>query len=314
LVAVSLSGAFGDSDMQILERATTVAALLLTKHEAVAETENRYRADILRDLLNRHGGSPAGIVERAASLGWDFARPCALVVSQPDTDPALELGSPARHAMHAKWLRIWSSMARTHDSGAAVVGLGSEIVAVIGARSTLPETIRWVEHLIGEVRAEDSTFSFSCGMSSVVREPSELPTAYLQASRAVLLARQIQGSMGFAQYDDLGVYRLLSLIPDTAALQQFARDTLGKVLEHGDHEQLWQTLQVLLETNLSVAETARRLDRPYNAIRHRLSLLEKELGGFTKDPHARLGVMIAHQIALMQGDLSRVPSSTREEL
>jgi purine catabolism regulator len=315
LVAVSPAGAFGESDIQILERASTVAALLLTKHEAVAETENRYRADILRDLLNGHGGAPAGIVERAASLGWDFARPCVLVVSQPDTDPELELGSPASHVMQAKWLRTWSSLAHTHDSGAAVVGLGREIVAVIGARDSFPETIRWVEHMIGEVRAEDTALSFSCGMSSVMREPSGLPNAYLQASRSVLLARQIQGNRGFAQYDDLGVYRLLSLIPDTGRLQQFARDTLGEVLEHGgDHEQLWQTLHVLLETNLNLAETARRLNCPYNAVRYRLSQLERGLGAFSRDPHVRLGVLIAHQIALMQGDPSPAASSAREDL
>ena len=59
----------------MLERAATVAALAITKEQAVAAVEGKYRAEFLRDALAGRAGEPADAVSHAASLGWDLAAP-----------------------------------------------------------------------------------------------------------------------------------------------------------------------------------------------------------------------------------------------
>ena len=98
-------------------------------------------------------------------------------------------------------------------------------------------------------------------------------------------------------FDDLGLHRLIALVPDEAELHAFADDVLGVLA--GDSEEavdLRTTLQVLLDTNLNVAEAARLQFFHYNTMRYRVGKLERLLGPFTSDPHLRLDVAVALRI------------------
>lgn len=127
--------------------------------------------------------------------------------------------------------------------------------------------------------------------------------AYDQAVRSVRVGRQLHGSGALAHFDKLGVYGLLSLVPDTAELHAFVRESLGELATGEDPEtvDLRRTLHVLLETNLNVAETARRLHFHYNTLRYRIGKLERILGPFTQDAHLRLTLDLALHVVRMRG-------------
>jgi PucR family transcriptional regulator, purine catabolism regulatory protein len=132
---------------------------------------------------------------------------------------------------------------------------------------------------------------------------SELAEAHRQAQRALGVGQEIHGGSAVTHFDQLGVFRLLSLIPDSTELRSYVDEVLGPLADatDADSADLRETLRVLLETNLNVAESARRLHFHYNTMRYRIGKLERMLGPFTTDPTLRLNLLLALHAARMRG-------------
>jgi purine catabolism regulator len=91
-------------------------------------------------------------------------------------------------------------------------------------------------------------------------------------------------------------------VPDPAELRAFAAETLhGLAGDDAEAANLRHTLQTLLDTNLNVAETARRLHFHYNTLRYRIGKLERLLGPFTEDAALRLDLAVALRVIAMRG-------------
>ncbi|WP_083949515.1 PucR family transcriptional regulator [Herbidospora yilanensis] len=287
IVAFSQAGTLRESDIRILERAATVAALVITKQEAVNAVESKYRADFLRDVLTGRGGGR--IAERAKAFGWDLERPVSVMVAELDPE------SDERTAQD-RLLAVWQTAVRRHDPRGAVAGFSHEVVVIVGAGV---DTAR----LAAAAQSAFAECTFSTGMSRIASGAEGLADAYAQALKAARVGRQLHGNGAVAHFDQLGVYRLLSLVNDTAELHAFVRETLGALAGDDDAENadLRRTLHVLLETNLNVAETARRLHFHYNTLRYRIGKLERLLGNFTEDAHLRLNLTLALHVLNMRG-------------
>ncbi len=142
---------------------------------------------------------------------------------------------------------------------------------------------------------------FSVGTSRLVTSFDQLPMAYQQARRATEVGRRFSGGSSTSHFDDLGIHRLIGLIPDHQELTVFAQDILGELAEETPHaHELRTTLQVLLDNNLNVAEASRELVMHYNTMRYRITKLEKMIGPFTADANLRLNVAVALQVRKIQ--------------
>ncbi|MFC4063217.1 PucR family transcriptional regulator [Planomonospora corallina] len=292
IAACGPAGPVPDSDVGILERAATVAALVITRQEAVNAVESKYRSDFLRDVLTGKAGGSERITSRAKAFGWDLRRPVTVLVAEldPESDERI-----AQDRLAASW----TAALRRHDPRGAVAGFSHEVVAVVGAAV---DTARLTRDAAAAF-SEGTPATFSTGVSRTAPGAEALPEAYSQALKAARVGRQLHGPGAVAHFDQLGVYRLLSLVSDTAELHAFVRETLGPLASDDDPENadLRRTLQVLLETNLNVAETARRLHFHYNTLRYRIGKLERMLGCFTEDAHLRLNLTLALHVLRMRG-------------
>ncbi|SDH43230.1 PucR family transcriptional regulator [Nonomuraea jiangxiensis] len=292
IVAHSPTGEIRDSDVGILERAATVAALVVTRQEAVNAVESKYRADFLRDVLTGRAGATERVTARARAFGWDLARPVTVLVAELDPE------GDERSAQD-RLVACWTAAMRRHDPRGAVAGFSHEVVAVVDASLDAARVAKDAASAFAEVPPA----TFSTGTSRPSPGAETLPEAYSQALKAARVGRQLHGPGAVAHFDQLGVYRLLSLVNDTEELHAFVRETLGPLASDDDAENadLRRTLQVLLETNLNVAETARRLHFHYNTLRYRIGKLERLLGNFTDDPHLRLNLTLALHVLRMRG-------------
>jgi purine catabolism regulator len=208
-----------------------------------------------------------------------------------------------------RFAAAWAAVVRPRDPHAPVVGFHREVVAVLAVPAH-GDVDRHVRDLVREVSGDGGggRRSFGTGVSRVAASPAHIPSAYEQARTAVRVGRRMHGSGAVAHFDGLGVFRLLSLVEDQAELRAFAEETLGELArpegpgaDSGEAADLRRTLEVLLETNLNVAETARLLHFHYNTLRYRIAKLERMLGPFTHDPHLRLSLQVALQVLQMRG-------------
>jgi purine catabolism regulator len=302
IVAISTARPLGDVDLQALERAATVCALAIIKQQAVTAVESKYQADFLRDVLLGRAGGPERTVPHARTLGWDLDRRLVVIVVEPDalvdaTDPTSDT---QQRVQLERLAAAWGSAVRRRDAAAAVVGFTTEVVAVLSVAEPL-DAERLARELATSV-AFESRVSFSVGVSRVVDGAGRLPTAYEESRRALAVGRQVQGSGAVASFDRLGVHRLLSLVPDAAELRSFERETLRELADDtADAADLRHTLQVLLDTNLNVAQAARALHFHYNTLRYRIAKLERILGPFSTDPLLRLDLSLALRVVQMRG-------------
>ncbi|HWO51732.1 MAG TPA: helix-turn-helix domain-containing protein [Ornithinibacter sp.] len=296
------------ADVHLLERAATVAALAITKEQAVAAVESKYRAEFLRDALAGRAGEPADAVSHAASLGWDIARPMVVVVADTDENDEETTRSPDEvRSLQERFVRAWVQAVRARDTSVPVAGFSQEVVALVpvGPDSDADAVMRTVGEIAKVVRGDGGggRRSFSTGVSRPITSVADLPAAYDEALKAVHVGRQMHGESALTHFDGLGIYRLLALIPDGADLRRFVDESLGE-LAHDDSQEnadLRRTLSVLIDTNLNVAETARQLFFHYNTLRYRIAKLERMLGPFTSDPQLRLTLALALRIHQMRG-------------
>ena len=296
------------TDVHMLERAATVAALAITKDQAVAAVEGKYRAEFLRDALAGRAGGPADAVSHAASLGWDLSRPVVVVVAETDENDEETTRAPEEvRSLQERFVRAWVQAVRARDTTVPVAGFSQEVVALLPADpTTAPDAVmRTVADIAKVVRGDGGggRRSFSTGVSRPIASVADLPAAYDEALKAVHVGRQMHGESALTHFDGLGIYRLLALIPDGADLRRFVEESLGDLAtdDSPENADLRRTLSVLIDTNLNVAETARQLFFHYNTLRYRIAKLERMLGPFTSDAQLRLTLALALRIHQMRG-------------
>lgn len=269
-----------------------IMALAASREIAVASVDRQFRAELLEQLL-RNRLDRREVDRRCQALGWATEYPAAVVSLSPtalDATPHLER---MRDALG------WSLRARGLHAPHAIIN--GNIVAIVGSGGSPaanPETT--AAEAASEVVSRSG--AWSAGISGEIDGPPALLRGWDQARTASRVTRIVRGVGVAGRFADLGIFRLLSEV-DPGMLQGFAKEALGELYEpSGDRAALRRTLEVLLDTNLNVAETARRLHYHYNTIRYRTAQLEELLGSFLVNPTRRLELHVALLVGKMTAE------------
>jgi PucR family transcriptional regulator, purine catabolism regulatory protein len=291
------------TDLVALENAATVAALELTKRREVQAVEDKYRSDLMHDLLRRVEDRD-DVLRRATGFGWDLDRRVVVLVVRLDQpgDPVV----PDEVTRRAPLVGVIRPAVVARDPAAAVARFSHEVVIVTAAfegPDGRGEARTFARRLMDQA-SRTAGGTLSAGLSRPVRDVTDVAAAYDQASRALAIGRRIHGAGAIAHFDDLGAYRVLSLVEDQAELRAFAVEVLGDLAaDTATAADLRGTLQALLEAGGNVAEAARNLHFHYNTLRYRIEKLEAMVGPFTTDARVRLDVQLALLVLTLR-DLS----------
>ena len=157
---------------------------------------------------------------------------------------------------------------------------------------------RFVKRL--EIRMPDHRICV--GIGSPMKDIQNLHLAYRRAGAAVRMAAESEQKMIW--FDDMGLYRMLCLIPDPLLRKEMGEKLLMPLLiydrEHGTN--YIETLEIYLETGGSIKAVAKRTFTHRNTAVYRLGNIRKLLGNELDSPADRLRYQIACMLLHAPGE------------
>ncbi|CUR60892.1 conserved hypothetical protein [metagenome] len=133
LVYVRADDPVTDADVHALERAAAVAALLITREQAVTAVEGKYQGDFLRDVFLGRAGDGGYVAEHAAGFGWALERPVVVVSAEidPPADDEETVSSAQSRMWQARFSAAWSQVSHDLDPAIPTADFSSEVVTLL---------------------------------------------------------------------------------------------------------------------------------------------------------------------------------------
>ncbi len=281
-------------DITLAEEAAVVIALEFQKLIAMDEIERRYLNDFVRDLLEGRIESEASAVHRGVIYKWDVTKPQVLFAIRLVTSTGYGVSHPSIESKIRYLKRIEKVIQgvmvthSTHSRGSYLVAHFGDVNVMLlvpsssSSMATKQEAVKLAKVLLPQLQRvlDDQTLTVKIGISRVCYDLFGLPTAFREALEAIQMNVELDSSDLIAHYDDLGVSRLLMRIADTAEMERFRDEYLGKLIEYdlAHSTELLKTLRTVIETDGHLKEAAQELFIHYNTLRYRLKKI-KEIAG-----------------------------------
>jgi DNA-binding PucR family transcriptional regulator len=298
VLVVEAERTFAPLDFQALEQAATVFALELTRERYMDEVERRLRGDFIHDLIAATFDRQT-VVARASRLGHDLALPQLVLVAAVDGSdvPA----DASRQESGERTMRLERAL-RTSLRQRGLMAQTSTVAEDVAALIALPHPdadAAPVRRLVRAIQTDLTAYlapdSASIGVGRVRREAVEVRQGYQEAVQALRGSQRLGLSGYLAEYDRLGVERLLTQLLDGQSLARFVEDVLGPLITydaaHGSD--LVLTLETYLRLGCRQRATADELGLHVNSLHYRLERIQ-EIGEVDlDDAEVRLNLQLA---------------------
>ena len=296
----------GPLDRALLETACTGLALEFAKVLARVEVEHRLRGDAVSDLLSGSYTSEAAMVARAAHLGHDIREPHdVLVVDIDDFHLVTEReGETGAVRLKRRFFDLVHAEVVARAPGSLLSAQSDSIIVLLAASpgaSPAPETLAAnLQHLVASVLPG---VTISVGIGDRASRPDEYGPAFRIARESLDLTRGLGRREVVIGARQLGAYRLLLKTSSPDELRDYARRTLGPLLDperRGAVESL-ATLRAFLDSGGSQRATARACSIHVNTVVYRLGRVAELLGVDLSDPATVFDLTLALRILDVAG-------------
>jgi hypothetical protein len=268
-------GTAGESEIVALEHGATVAAMELARLRSLGETQLRLGRDLLEDLLG--GIDPELAESRGRAMGSDLRQPRRIAVIEP-------IGSPADED---RLLLAVRRAIRDHVAGSLLTGRGGTVVVLADAQTDW----RAFEDVVNRTMGEGCRVA----VGGPTTGPADVPRSYREALLALKMADEAVERVGVTVFDDLGVFRLLAEVEDTASVERFVRTWLGPLLDYDEAKpaELVLTLTRFLELGQAYDATSEALSIHRSTLKYRLQRIREISKRDLSDPDTRFNLQLA---------------------
>jgi sugar diacid utilization regulator len=279
LALVDPEGRAGEYETFVLQHGALMLTVELSHQRNLAETELRLRRDLVDDLLA--GTDAVGARARAEALGHDLTSPHRVLVLRWPAEDGLVRA--VEHATRAA-LGTTALLAR-HPDGVVLVAPEPE---ESNGRCPWEELHRAVTD---RVRGDGGAI----GVGAVCRDPAGLARSYQEARRALTVRLGSGRPSGVTRYEDLGIYRVLTVDGDDGEVRGYVREWLGSLLDYDttSGSELVRTVWQYLEQGGNYDATARALVIHRSTLRYRLRRIREISGHDLGAVDTRLNLHVA---------------------
>jgi DNA-binding PucR family transcriptional regulator/putative methionine-R-sulfoxide reductase with GAF domain len=283
-------------DVVLVEQATIMCALELTRERAVLQARTRVRGDFLWDLLD---GKIADVAEalvwaRALRLELPEKVRVALIRARARPRHASSDGALPQLALRESLAQVAERAATAQGGEAALAAARGSLIALLLPATDDPRAS--VEAVVDRLGERFPEIDVAAGVSACAADIAELPEALAQAQVALNAAPTGAGCHHVAVLDELGVMRFLLAPGDRGDLREFARRVLGQVLDYDrDHpSDLTHTVEAFLANDCNLQRTAAAMFVHPKTVRYRLDKIQ----GLAKLDFARQRDRFEAQLAI----------------
>lgn len=271
-------------DQRTLERAAMVTALLLLARRTAGEAEQRFRGELLDDLLDAPHRDPRLLRERAGRLRADLDVPHVVLAARP-ADGAT-----------ADRQRLWSAashIAATRRGLAAARDGGTVLLLPLEDGADASATARRLAAQLGAAVQAEVTVGASTRVPAPAAHPEAVAAGYAEAQRCVDALRVLGRSGEGAAAEDFGFLGLL--LADSRDVAGFVRRTIGAVTDYDTRRgtDLVRTLDAYFASGMSPARTKDALHVHVNTVAQRLERVAQLLGSDWQHPERALELQLA---------------------
>ncbi len=288
-------------ETNVVEQAATVIALEIVKMRSIAETERRFRSNFIEEILQGRINSKTDVLSRGEQYGWDLSQKYTPVVIEiVDHGDLLTVARDQEDFLKAV-RRLWTAVLHvTADSSRIItVDIGARILLLIRADGS-GDSEAFIQKLIHRIQEDMSPDkrTIGAGIGRTLKDIMDLKKGFDQALKALEIGQLVSGKGAITHYDELGVYRVLSIYGSHPETVKFSQELLG-VLSKSDqfnNTDYINTLDSFLQSNCNLREASLKLYIHYNTLRYRLSKIEEITGVDLNSSEDRLSFQLALRI------------------
>ena len=284
LSLIGKDGELGELHRLAVGRAANASAIELVRAQAARHARDEVEEELLDVLTAAKPGAGDSARDRARRQGVDLESSYIVVAGQGPAGSAPRLRTAWERSLHNS-----RTAALVRARGEVVVAL----VTLTGRRAADPRAV--VSELQKSARGLAGG-EVALGYGSARSGTTNVALAVKEAEQALSLGRRLFGSGASVQFQDLGLYRLLSALQPLPELRAFHEEVLGRLQSRDRGGVLRQTLRAYLDNNGSPTETAERLHLHRNTVLYRLGRIQSLLGQDLRDADVRLSLHLALRI------------------
>ena len=274
-----------DLDTNLLEHASTAAALAFLKDSAIEETEMRLKDDFILSLANGEFVSEERLLSRGKLLGYNLTLPYVCVVGQLDNLEELFRKNQEGFASYQHW---FESMIYYVSEEILLAGetINRRILTTVQESKLLIflETDSGTNDLVNQyldlLERRLSRLLPGVVLTWGIGQQGDgvivFPDSYSKACVALDLGRKQRGAGSRIDYEDTKINRLLQSLSHDKDVQEVTMSTISPLVDYDEKRSmdLIGTFTAYHLNNGNVSQTARKLNLHRQSLLYRLRKIE----------------------------------------
>ena len=274
-----------DMDTNLLEHASTAAALAFLKDNAIEETEMRLKDDFILSLANGEFVSEERLLSRGKLLGYNLTLPYVCIVGKLDNLEELFRKNQEGFVSYQHW---FESMIYYVSEEILLAGetINRRILTTVQESKLLifletePGTNDLVNQYLDLLERRVSRLLPGVVLTWGIGQHGDgvivFPESYSKASVALDLGRKQRGAGSRIDYEDTKINRLLQSLSHDKDVQEVTMSTISPLVDYDEKRNmdLIGTFTAYHLNNGNVSQTARKLNLHRQSLLYRLRKIE----------------------------------------